>query len=323
VSTANEPAASRTFIDTREGRFGLVTTPAVPSAVSPDDRANDGANTVLYLHGFPDQPETSVALFEALAARGFTTHAPFLRGYAPSPLRGPFTLEQLTSDVLAIMDALSPDKPVHVFGHDWGAVITYGLSALAPERVASAVTMAVPHPLRFLGALSSPTQLRRSWYMAFFQAPLVPERAIRARDFALVDRLWRAWSPGYELPPALRARLHETFTASGAAPLEYYRAMTRPIGQAIARLRGPLTAKITVPTLHLQGARDGCIGPEACSGAGRYFSADFTEQIVEDAGHFLAHERPELVADRTVAWIRHDFDRASRDQSVRTGIVPD
>lgn len=286
-------------LETREGRFGLVTTRSGGSTHS--------ADRLLYLHGFPDQPETSEALFDALAERGVTTYAPFLRGYAPSPLQGPFAVEQLVKDVFAIIDAiddLGPDAHVHVLGHDWGSVVTHGLAARAPERIASVITMAVPHPLRFLRALATPAQLRRSWYMLFFQAPLVPERALSARDFALVDRLWRDWSPGYSLPNSLRARLHETFAASGPAPLEYYRAMTRPAGQALARLRGPLAAKIRVPTLHLQGARDGCIGPEACDGADRYFSGEFAMQIVPDTGHFLAHERPELVADRAVAWIR-------------------
>lgn len=293
------PETDRTFVETREGRFGLVTT-----------RAHDDAHTrdgLVYLHGFPDQPETSQPLFDALAARGVTTYAPFLRGYAPSPLRGSFSLEQLTKDVLAIIDAipeLGPDARVHILGHDWGAVITYGLAATAPGRIASAVTMAVPHPLRFLWALATPAQLRRSWYMLFFQAPFVPERALAARDFALVDRLWRDWSPGYSLPESLRAKLHETFAESGPAPLEYYRAMTRPVLPALSRLRGPLAAKITVATLHMQGARDGCIGAESCEGADRYFAGEFAMQILDDTGHFVAHERPELVADRAVSWIR-------------------
>ena len=57
----------------------------------------------------------------------------------------------------------------------------------APHRFAKAVTMAVPHPLAFLqNTLRHPIQLKRSWYMGFFQLPGRPERAIPKDDFALI-----------------------------------------------------------------------------------------------------------------------------------------
>ncbi|KAA1052445.1 hypothetical protein [Azospirillum argentinense] len=40
-----------------------------------------------------------------------------------------------------------------------------------------------------------------------------------ARDLALIDRLWRQWSPGFSLDPALKAKLHEHLRASMPAPL--------------------------------------------------------------------------------------------------------
>jgi pimeloyl-ACP methyl ester carboxylesterase len=279
-------------VDCSEGRFALLSR----------EPRGEPRGTVLYLHGFPDQPETATTMLEALARARFRVFAPFLRGYAPSPREGPFSLEQLTRDARALLDALSPDEPAFVLGHDWGAVITYALCASSPARVRSAVAMSVPHPLRFLRALATPEQLRKSWYMLFFQLPYAPERATRAREHKLIDKLWRDWSPGYTLPRSLRTRVHETFEASGGAPIEYYRAMTRPIGAAIARLRGPLAQRITVPVLHLHGRQDGCIAPASCHGAERYFEGPYRSEILEGAGHFLAQERPDEVAARAARW---------------------
>ena len=160
---------------------------------------------VVYLHGFPDHPPTAAAFCEALARRGHRVLAPWLRGYAPSPAAGPFDLATLAADVRALIERWSPDRPVDVVGHDWGAAITYALCAAAPARVARAVTLALPHPLTFLRRLRSPAQLARSWYMLLFQLPGAGHLAA-ARDLALIDRLWRAWSPGFALAPAARAR---------------------------------------------------------------------------------------------------------------------
>ena len=287
----------RAYFDTREGRFAaLVTEPAKGSAAR---------GSALYLHGFPDQPETATALFDALATRGYRVIAPFLRGYAPSPLEGPFSLEQLARDALAMMERACGAEPTFVLGHDWGAVIAYALCASEPTRVRSAVTMAVPHPLRFLGALATRSQLARSWYMGLFQLPFAG-LALRAMDHRLVDRLWRDWSPGYALPSRERALLHQCLRESGDRPIEYYRAMVRPVGPAIARLHGPLSARITVPTLHLQGANDGCIGTDAITECERYFAGPYEQRVLPGAGHFVPHEAPETVAAMASEWFARE-----------------
>ncbi|MDP3276327.1 MAG: alpha/beta hydrolase [Deltaproteobacteria bacterium] len=284
------PSSTRT----RSGTFGVltITAPEVPPR-----------ETVLYLHGFPDHPLSCMGFLTRIARSGRRVVAPFLRGYAPSPIDGPFTLEQLVDDAVALLDTLAPRERVSVVGHDWGAAITYGLCALHPTRVRRAVTMAVPHSLQFLSALRDPSQRKRSAYMALFQLPWLPEALLRLPHGLLVRALWRRWSPGFSLDAQAQRALLHTLTQSGAAPIEFYRAMTRPVGAAIARLRGPMAAPITVPVLHLQGARDGCIAPSACVGQERYFSGEFASEVVPSVGHFLAHEAPEVIATRVISWL--------------------
>jgi pimeloyl-ACP methyl ester carboxylesterase len=77
---------------------------------------------VLCLHGFPDHAPSFEALLEELSQAGRRAVAPWMRGYAPSTLEGPFDLTQLASDALAIAESLSPKRPVSLVGHDWGAL---------------------------------------------------------------------------------------------------------------------------------------------------------------------------------------------------------
>ncbi len=258
------------------------------------------APLALVLHGFPDVPSTFAPMLDELAARGFRVVAPWMRGYAPSPVVGPFDLDTLVADVLAIADLLAPGRGFHLVGHDWGAAVAYVACATVPTRITSAVTISVPHPRAFVRAATRTRQALRSWYMAFFQLPGAPH-AVAARDFALIDRLWRTWSPGFELPGALRAELHACLRVSWPAPLLYYRAALRRPGPALRRPSG--AGGITVPVLYLHGADDGCIGPDAARGAERHFAGPYRAEVLAGAGHFLPAERPREVAAAAAAWM--------------------
>src|SRR5512134_3252926 len=81
-----------------------------------------GGEVVICLHGFPDVADGFEPLGRLLAAAGWRVVAPYLRGYAPSALAGPHTVDQLADDLLALAATLSPTAPVRVIGHDWGAI---------------------------------------------------------------------------------------------------------------------------------------------------------------------------------------------------------
>ncbi|MCA9644260.1 MAG: alpha/beta fold hydrolase, partial [Myxococcales bacterium] len=210
------------------------------------------AEVVICLHGFPDIPRGWTPLLEELSGAGFAGYAPWLRGYAPSSIRGPYDLERLADDVLELADALSPERPVSLVGHDWGALITYLAIARAPERFRRAVTLAVPHPLAFLRGANL-RQLRRSWYMLFFQTRFLPERILPKDDFKFIDRLWEVWSPTFEPPGDYLAELKSCLEQSLPAPIEYYRALPKAI-RDLPRVGGQ-TKDIRVPLLYLHGVQ--------------------------------------------------------------------
>jgi len=255
---------------------------------------------VLCLHGFPDDARSCRHQTKALLDAGFRVVAPFMRGYAPTsqPADGRFDALALGEDVVALLEALGEDAVV--MGHDWGAAATYFGALLSAQRMRKLVTLAVPYGPSFFRALrESYVQQRRSWYMLFFQHALA-EEALARDDFAMVEHLYRDWSPGWKVPRAALQAVKETLASPGTlqAALGYYRHTMRPVFDDPAQLDTMLqtmTMPVQVPTLYLHGADDGCIGRELTDGMEAYFPRGLHLEIVPDAGHFLHQEKPDAV----------------------------
>jgi pimeloyl-ACP methyl ester carboxylesterase len=266
---------------------------------------------VLCLHGFPDHARSFRHQLPALAAAGFHAVAPFLRGYAPTeiPAAGPFQTAALARDAVALIEALSPGEPAAIFGHDWGAVAAYGAALDQPKRVRKLVTAAVPYGPQVLQAIAGDyDQMKRSWYMFFFQLPTA-EMAVAHDDFRFLDRIWRDWSPGFTLPAEEMASLKQTFRQPGVleAALGYYRHLFNPVLQSaeLSSLQARILADpISVPSLVFHGAKDGCIGVGLLDGMESFFTAGVEKVVLPDAGHFLHQEKPEEVNRRLIAFLK-------------------
>lgn len=263
------------------------------------------APLALCLHGFPDHAMTWRHLAPDLAAAGYRVVAPWMRGYAPTevPEAGGGRTSRCDPDTLAadansLHRALDGDERALIVGHDWGAIAAYRATAAAPERWRTAVTLAVPPEPALRGSNRDIAQARRSWYALALSLP--GGAALLRRDsFALVERLWREWSPGYEP----RAEDLEPVVASLSGPgsaeaaTAYYRAIRRWL---LAGFPGPGRNLPRVATLYLHGQEDGCIGARYAERAEPLLPAGSRVEILDDAGHFLHLERPDLVADRVL-----------------------
>ncbi|MFD9716652.1 SDR family oxidoreductase [Streptomyces sp. NPDC059076] len=153
--------------------------------------------TVVLVHGYPDTKEMWGPVAQRLADR-FHVVLYDVRGHgassAPKPLRGGFTLEKLTDDFLAVADAVSPDRPVHLVGHDWGSVQSWEFATVrrTEGRIASFTSISGPSldhlALWYKRRLTRPTpgrigqlvdQSARSWYVYLLHTPALPELAWR------------------------------------------------------------------------------------------------------------------------------------------------
>ena len=263
----------------------------------------------LLLHGFPDSAQSWVPLMERLAGAGWRAVAPYMRGYAPTavPSDGCYQTAALAADAVALHEALGGDGDAVIIGHDWGAPATYGAALLAPERWRRVVGMAVP-PGPAMGAalVGNLAQLKRSWYMFFFQHPLA-DMVVAANDLAYIDMLWADWSPGFdggEAVAATKDALRDP--ANLAAALGYYRATLGDgkkdpqLADLQARMGGEVPSQ---PLLYLHGDNDGCIGREVADFAASIAPPNVEIRRVAEAGHFLQLEQPDVVADHVLGWI--------------------
>lgn len=259
-----------------------------------------GDPLVLCFHGFPDHPRTWRLLLPELARAGYRAVAPTMRGYAPSaiPEDPNYEIASLSLDALGIADALGAREFVAV-GHDWGTGAATGAAILAPDRVRRLVNLAVPYPTFGAALATSYVQQKRSWYMFLFQQPF-SEALVSVNNFAFVDNLWADWSPGYRLESEERELLKKSLAQTGVitAALSYYRALFDPTGGDPDLAEDQLkvtTEPVPVETLQLHGRQDGCIGVETLEGMEPFYPAGLEKIVIEDAGHFLHLERPELV----------------------------
>lgn len=252
----------------------------------------------LCLHGFPDTAHTWRHLGPALAAAGYYVVAPFMRGYAPSSpsATNNYHATAVAHDIVQLRNQLGDDRAV-LIGHDWGAAMSYPALDLATPHFAKAVLMAVPPPSLMQRGFLTYDQLRRSWYMFFFQHAL-SDIVVPLDNFAFIKGLWRDWSPGFAANEDLDGVTTSLADpANTAAALSYYRALfggTRDDDERTAYLRTG-ESHASTPVLYVHGENDGCISLATADGALDHLPAGSELFVVEGAGHFAHLETPEVV----------------------------
>ncbi|MCX5398213.1 SDR family oxidoreductase [Streptomyces sp. NBC_00102] len=261
--------------------------------------------TVVLVHGYPDSKEVWSRVAPALAEEWHVVLYD-VRGHgrstAPKPLRGGFTLEKLTDDFLAVLDEVSPGRPVHLVGHDWGSVQSWEFATVerTKGRIASFTSMSGPSLDHFghwiQSRLSRPTPRRvlqltgqgaKSWYVYLLHTPVLPELAWRGplgrRWPDILERLEKV--PAGEYPTASLPR-----DAAHGAWL--YRDNVR------TRLRRPRPdAYAHVPVQLITPTGDAFLSESLYDGLERWVPSLVRRRL--PAQHWVPRTRP----DQLVAWI--------------------
>lgn len=221
----------------------------------------------------------------------FRAVAPDLRGYNESDRpegEENYRLEILVEDVVGLVEKLGDGRGM-VVGHDWGGVIAWAFASLHPDLTEKLVIMNAPHPSVMAERISSPEQSRRSWYISFFRKEREPEKFLEAENYAVLKEVLRSTA----IKPAFKEEDLEKFVEAWSKPgalragINYYRA-NGPEGQARK------LPKVKVPTLVIWGKEDAFLSLEV-SRADEYVEAPYEVVYLENCGHWVQNEEPELV----------------------------
>jgi pimeloyl-ACP methyl ester carboxylesterase len=267
---------------------------------------------VLLLHGFPQFWYQWRHQIPALVEAGFRVVAPDMRGYNLSdklPGVRAYRVELLARDVERLILACG-ERTATVVGHDWGAVVAWIAAMRHPERVQRLAILNVPHPARFLEGLLSPMQLLRSSYIFFFQIPRLPEKVIRAGDFALLRSvLGRDPVQSEAFAAEDIERYVEAMAQSGAltATLNYYRALLRKPGETRALLQ-----RVEAPVLVIWGERDRFLSRRLAEPPHLWVPNLVRVKRLPDASHWVAEDRPLEVNTLLLDFLRSPFSTLSR-----------
>jgi len=257
------------------------------------DSGGADKEVAVLLHGWPQDHTAWDRVTPQLVAGGVRVLAPDQRGYSPGarpPGTAAYRMVELVADVAALLDEAGVAR-AHLVGHDWGGSVAWAFAERHPERLASLTVLSTPHHRALAWAFRHADQARRSWYLAAFQVPLVPELVLRRT----LPRVLR----GSGLPEPDIQRYAARFREPGAAGagLAWYRALRNPLRGTRSGGPGerPAPRRITVPTTYLWGRGDPALGRAAAERTARWVVSDY--RFVElDAGHWLPETRPDDVA---------------------------
>jgi pimeloyl-ACP methyl ester carboxylesterase len=260
-----------------------------------DTGPSDGDPVVL-LHGFPQDATAWKRVSPALHQHGLRTLALDQRGYSPMARphgRAQYRLRETTADVLALLDAAGLES-AHVVGHDWGGIVAWALGAWHPERLRTLTAISVPHPAAMTKAMLSSDQALRSYYMAVFQLPVLPERLMLAGDGAALRRTLRHGGLPEDAVEHYVARMREPGGLSAA--LGWYRALPWSTREPVGKVR--------VPTLHVWSTGDAFLGRAATEATAQFVDAPYRLEILEGVTHWIPELAPDRVAELITEHIR-------------------
>lgn len=251
-----------------------------------------GSEVIILLHGFPANAESWEPTAKALAAKNFRVLVPMQRGYSDEVLakkRGAALLEQLVNDVVVLIKK-SNVKKAHIVGHDWGGAIAWALASKQPGRVASLTVVSTPHPSAIAKSLTKSDQLLKSWYILFFQLPVLPERLIpKTLEAGLIKTgLNKNIAANY-------AAIMQGARLTGA--LSWYRSIP---GIIKSFTFGPVAPR----TLFIYGGKDAFLSAKAAELTSNWVTGEYHFSCWPKATHWIPEESPAKLARAIERFVR-------------------
>lgn len=249
---------------------------------------------VLLLHGFPEFWYSWRKQIPVLAEK-FRVIAADMRGYnlsdKPQGISN-YSIDVLADDIAGLIRSLGVER-VNLVGHDWGGAVAWMVAAKYPELISRLAILNMPHPAEMRKAFFrfNLRQLMRSYYIFFFQLPVIPERFIGRDLNSTFTRAFNSFSPKKNsYTPEEIAQYVEAYSRPGVltATINYYRATLRKLTAFSS------SAPLPMPVLLIWGEQDKALGKELSLNTGAYCA---NLKVIYDpgSGHFIQHDNPELV----------------------------
>lgn len=263
------------------------------------------APLLLFLHGFPEYSGAWDEVLPAFAGQ-FHAVAPDQRGYARSSKPAgveAYRVKDLVRDVLALAERLSPEKPIFLVGHDWGASVAYATAIAAPARIAKLAVINGVHPGPFQRALiEDEAQRSASAYIHLLRDPKA-EAVLSANGFEKLLATLSRFGPQPWLTAERRASYVEAWSPPGALTgmLNWYRASPLVVPRAGEKVDpatvmklDPAQFRVRMPHLVIWGMDDRALLPVSRATLGDYCD-DLAVREVTGADHWVVHQKTEAV----------------------------
>jgi len=251
---------------------------------------------VVMIHGYPDF-SGSWSLLTPVLNDAYRVVAMDTRGYnlssQPVGVEN-YEMPKLVADVAAVIKAEGYEKAT-VIGHDWGGSISWMFAFTHPEMLDNLIILSTPHPSLFMEQMrTNPAQQASSQYARNFQKE-GSEAGMTAEGLARRVQ-----------DPELKAKYIEAFNRSSfTAMMNYYRAnYPKTVGPGAKRPFVPDNPPpINVPLLVIHGMKDTALLSAGHAGIWEKASKDTSLLMVPDAGHFVQHDKPDLVNNTIRNWL--------------------
>jgi pimeloyl-ACP methyl ester carboxylesterase len=244
------------------------------------------------LHGFPEfwySWRHQIPEF----AKDYKVVAVDLRGYNDSDkpqAQSAYVMSEFVEDVKGVIAGLGYESCILV-GHDWGGAIAWSFAYAYPELVSRLIVMNLPHPAKFAAGLRTPQQMLKSWYIAFFQIPFLPEFLIQLNDYRLIGEAFRGMAIDQSaFTDADIEQYKNAFAKRGAltGAINYYRNLPTYLSQK------KVWGILKIPTLMIWGEEDRALGKELTYGTEEYVQ-ELRIRYIPNCSHWVQQEQPQLV----------------------------
>ena len=265
----------------------------------------EGAEPILFLHGFPESHRTWRHQLESLAS-DFRVIAPDQRGFGGSDKPEgveDYETSKPVADLIALADAMGIGRFTLV-GHDWGGAAAWLAALRHPDRVKRLVIVNAPHPLIFQRSLiEDEAQRAASQYIRAFRTPGF-ESAIEAMGWeTFFEKSFGAHVDLRLVDDAERAAYLHDWSRPGAmaAMLNWYRASAVEVPAVGEEASLPVWTRapfprLEMPVLVVWGLKDRALLPIQLEGL-HDLIGDLRIVVEPDAGHFIPWEKPEVVTE--------------------------